>query len=104
MARELRIQSRARTDIVELAVHIGHDNVSAANRFLDASDETFASLPQQPFMGAVYPTKNPRLKGVRVIRVRGFPNHLAFYFVRANEIEIVRVIHGARDLDVALDE
>ena len=104
MASELRIRSRARTDIVELAVFIGRDSVGAADRFLDATDETFASLTEQPFLGAEYATRNPRLNGIRVIRVRGFPNHLAFYFVRTDEVEIVRVLHGARDLDAALDE
>ena len=104
MANELRIQSRARTDIVELAVFIGRDSVSAANRFLDATDETLTALTRQPFLGAEYPTKNPRLNGIRAMRVRGFPNHLAFYFVRADEVEVVRVLHGARDLDAALDE
>ena len=104
MANQLRIQSRARTDIVELAVFIGGESVSAADRFLDATDQTLASLPRQPFLGAEYPTKNPRLNGIRVIRVRGFPNHLAFYFVRADEVEVVRVLHGARDLDAALDQ
>jgi toxin ParE1/3/4 len=104
VARELRIQSRARSDIVELAVFIGRHSANAADRFLDATDETFASLAEQPFLGAEYPTKNPRLNGIRVIRARGFPNQLAFYFVRSDEVEIVRVLHGARDLDAALDQ
>jgi len=103
VASEIRIQSRARSDIVELAVYIGRDSARAANRFLDATDETFAMLAQQPFLGAEYPTKNPRLKGIRVFRVRKFPNHLTFYFARADGIEVVRVLHGARDLDAALD-
>ncbi len=31
-----------------------------------------------------------------------FPNHLVFYLQRENGIEIVRIVHGARDLDAAL--
>ena len=104
MGNELRIQSRARTDIVELAVYIGRDSIGAANRFLDATDETFAALTRQPFLGAVYPTKNPRLHGIRAVRMKRFPNHLAFYFARPDGIEVVRVLHGAQDLDAALDE
>ena len=103
MANEIRIQSRARTDVVELAVHIGRDSVLAANQFLDATDETFALLALHPFLGAEYATKNPRLKGIRVLRVKKFPNHLAFYFAREHGIEVVRVLHGAQDLDTALD-
>jgi toxin ParE1/3/4 len=103
VANEIRIQSQARSDIVELAVYIGRDSVRAANRFLDATDETFAMLAQQPFLGAEYPTSNPRLTGIRVFRVKKFPNRLAFYFAREDGIEVIRVLHGARDLDAALD-
>ena len=103
MATEIRILSQPRTDIVELAVYIGRDDISAASRFLGATEETFAMLAQQPLLGAEHTTKKSRLEGIRVFRVKKFPNHLAFYFVRGNEIEIVRVLHGSRDLDAALD-
>ncbi len=103
MAAEIRILSQARTDIVELAVHIGQDDISVASRFLDATDETFALLARQPFIGTKYVTKTPRLEGIRVFRVKKFPNHLMFYIARENEIEIVRVLHGSRDLDAAFD-
>ena len=41
---------------------------------------------------------------LRVFRIKGFPNHLAFYLERANGIEIVHVAHGARDLDAVLQD
>ena len=103
MANEIRIQSRARTDVVGLAVYIGRDNAGAANRFLDAAEKTFVILARQPLLGAKYATENPRLNGIRVFRVKKFPNRLVFYFARENGIEVVRVLHGARDLDAALD-
>ncbi len=103
MATTIRILSQARTDVVELAVYIGQDDISAASRFLDATDETFALLARQPFIGAKHTTKNARLEGIRVFRVKKFPNHLTFYIARENEIEIVRVLHGSRDLNIAFD-
>lgn len=90
---------RARLDVVELAAYIGSDNVAAANEFLDACQATFEFLAESPQLGAVYPTKNGRLVDLRAFRVKGFPNHLAFYLERVTGIEIVRVVHGARDLD-----
>ncbi len=104
MDEKIGIRPRARLDVVELASYIGKDNVTAANRFLDACETTFEFLLQSPQIGAIYCTKNPRLAALRVFRVRGFPNHLAFYLERANGIEIVRVIHGARDLDALLED
>ena len=105
-ARGQRITNKVAgtNDIVEMAVYIGRDSFGAANRFLDATDETFAALTRQSFLGAVYPTKNPRLHDIRAVRVKNFPNHLAFYFARPDGIEVVRVLHGAQDLDAALDE
>ena len=102
MAHKVDIRPRARLDVVELATFIGKDSVSAANHFLDASENTFGFLAKSPRIGAVYQTKNERLHGLRVFRVKGFSNHLTFYLETNNGIEIVRVLHGARDLDAAL--
>ena len=35
-------------------------------------------------------------------RVKGFPSHLIFYVEHIDEIEVVRILHGARDLDAEL--
>jgi len=102
MANKAGIRPQARLDVIELATYIGKDSVLAANRFLDASEATFDLLAETPQLGAIYPTKNHRLRGLRVFRVKGFPNHLAFYLDRNYGVEVVRVIHGARDLDEAL--
>ena len=74
----------------------GEGRVRVVNPYLPLA------LAESPQIGGSYPTKNDRLAGVRVFRVRAFPNHLAFYVQRQNGIEIVRVIHGSRDLDAAL--
>ena len=104
MDDQIGIRPKARMDVVELATYIGKDNVTAANRFLDACEATFEFLVKSPQIGAIYRTKNPRLVDLRVFRVKGFPNHLTFYLERANSIEIVRVVHGARDLDALLQD
>lgn len=104
MDENVGIRPRARLDVVDLATRIGRDSVTAANRFLDACEATFDFLARSPQIGGIYPTKNPRLVDLRVFRVKGFPNHLAFYLERANAIEIVRVVHGARDLEAILQE
>jgi toxin ParE1/3/4 len=102
MASKIGIRPQARLDVVELATHIGQDSVTAANRFLDACDSTFQLLAEAPGIGGSYPTKNDRLAGLRVFRVKKFPSHLTFYLQRQNGIEIVRVVHGSRDIDAAL--
>jgi len=90
--------------MVELATFILRQDAAAADRFMDACEATFQFVADWPQTGSFYPTNNSRLSGLRVFRVKGFPNHLVFYLEHRNGIDIVRVVHGARDLDVALEE
>ncbi len=52
-----------------------------------------------PGIGERRESRNPRLHGLRIWRVEGFENHLIFYRPADDGIEIVRVLHGARDID-----
>ena len=36
--------------------------------------------------------------------MKGFPKHLIFYRISENEIEVIRVIHGARDIENLFEE
>jgi len=40
--------------------------------------------------------------GVRMIAVKGFKNYLLFYLEQETSIDIIRVLHGARDIPEAL--
>jgi toxin ParE1/3/4 len=75
-----------------------------ALRFLDAFDETVAKLAPMPGTGAPYESPHPRLQNVRTWPVAGFQKYLIFYRPIEGGIEVLRVLHGARDLDVALEE
>lgn len=86
-------------DIVELAAAIGEQSIPAADRFLDATTELLSSSPG---IGGLYGSTNERFVGLRVFPVRGFRNHLIFYREREHGIEIIRVLHGASDVDAAL--
>jgi toxin ParE1/3/4 len=44
------------------------------------------------------------LEGLRMWVVADFENYLVFYFERANSIEVVRILHAARDIPVLLRE
>jgi len=49
------------------------------------------------------PFTRPELEGLRSFRVEGFENHFVFYLPRESGIEVVRVLHGARDLEAIFD-
>lgn len=40
--------------------------------------------------------------GVRMIKVKGFENYLLFYLEREASIDVIRVLHSARDIPEAL--
>ncbi|WP_322112156.1 type II toxin-antitoxin system RelE/ParE family toxin [Anabaena sp. PCC 7938] len=73
-------------------------------KFFDATRQTFSQIAQLPGIGAVYDIGNPRLMGLRKWAVKGFEKHLIFYLQRDEYIEIVRLIHSARDISQILAE
>jgi toxin ParE1/3/4 len=95
----------ARRDIVETAIYLEERNPDAALRFLAAVEETLAAIAALPGMGALRPFRHPRLAGLRMLPVRGFGHHLIFYRQTEEGIEVVRVLHGARDIEaISTDE
>jgi toxin ParE1/3/4 len=47
---------------------------------------------------------HPRLIEVRKRSVIGFRNYLVFYRVDSGRVEIIRVLHGARDISAILSD
>jgi toxin ParE1/3/4 len=61
-------------------------------------------LADAPTIGSSWETDNPKLTGLRVSAIRGFGKYLIFYRPIKNGIEVVRVLHGARNLKKVFDE
>jgi toxin ParE1/3/4 len=93
----------AECDVVECASYLHQSNPSVAVQFLDAFDSTRSLLQEFPYLGGVCEFASPNLQGIRVWSIAGFKNHLVFYRILPDEIEIVRVLHAARDLDNILE-
>lgn len=93
----------ARRDIVAIADYLDEINQALSERFLEAVEQTCARLDNMPGLGAPYPLVNPRLQYLRHHPIRGFPNYIVFYLPTDNGIEVVRVLHGARDIDTLLE-
>lgn len=85
-------------DLDECAEFIGRDNPRAALRFLEAADEEIERLAKMPGMGGPWETSDPKLAALRAKPIRGFGNYLIFYRPIQNGIEVIRVLHGSRNL------
>jgi toxin ParE1/3/4 len=91
--KKFRISSTAQTDLDEIWLFIAEDNPDAADRFHDLLLSKILILATQPLMGRVREELHPG--------VRGFPvgNYVIFYRDTPDYLEILRVLHGARDID-----
>jgi toxin ParE1/3/4 len=94
----------AEQDVVEAAVYIADDNPSAAARFMDAVDETVRGTLKMPGAGRPREFDNPALAGMRSRLVKDFENYLVFYRSTDAGIEVLRVLHGARDIDAIFQD
>jgi toxin ParE1/3/4 len=104
MTARYRVLPAADGDLDDQAGYLAeHASLETALRFYDAAAASFATLARMPAMGERWPSVAPRLAGVRVWRVEGFPKHLIFYRPTDDGIDIVRVLHGARDLETVLE-
>ena len=85
-------------DLPDIYAFIAERDSAAAERVLDAVEETFRQLARNPDCGVLYPTRNRKLRELRMFPVSGFPNYLVFYRVETASIRILYVTHGARHL------
>jgi toxin ParE1/3/4 len=105
MNPRIRQQPRAALDLVDQAAwYIKNAGPPVADRFLEAAERTAEALLVTPGMGLIRTFRDPRLTGLRVFPVKGFPKHLIFYRQVGDGIELVRVLHGARDVAAVLAE
>ncbi len=89
----VRLTAQAESDLIDIWLAIAGDSPFNADRFLDRLNRRIDSLVNHPGRGAPRPEIG---KDVRIL-IEG--NFLIVYRVTAEEAEIVRVVHGARDLD-----
>jgi toxin ParE1/3/4 len=92
MKLPVRRTRRAEADLDEIWLHIALDNVTAADRLMEqieAAEDRVAEFPQ---IGQARPEIRPDLRHWPV------GAYLIFYRVDEDEVSIVRVAHGARDL------
>lgn len=89
---------QAEKDIEELWLYIAADNMLAADRVLDDIEAQCHLIATQPGMG------RPRPELALAPDMRSFPvgRYIIFYQTLPDGIEIIRVLHSARDLDALL--
>jgi toxin ParE1/3/4 len=98
--RRVVLRPEAEHDLDEQAEYIASErSIEVALKFYAAVEETLALILAHPRMGAARRFGNPLLAGLRTCVVKGYEKHLVFYRPAKGGIEVIRVLHGARDIE-----
>ena len=104
MERRVTVRPLADRDLDEQAAYLAeHGSLDLALKFYRAASKTFRLLASQPEMGSAARYRSPALMGMRMFPIKGFSKYLAFYRPLADRVEIVRVLHAARDLETLFE-
>ena len=83
--------NQATRDLDDIWFYIAPDNMAAADGLLDEMERQCKQIARQPLMGRSRPELRPALRSFPVGR------YVLFYQPTADGIELVRVLHSARD-------
>ncbi len=89
----LRISPRASSDLIEIWSYIADDSVANADAFIDKLYQAIQALARQPGSGRHREELAPGIQSFP------FGRYIIFYRAVAGAIEIVRVLHSARDIE-----
>jgi len=92
------IRPKAMADLAEIWAYIAEDSMRQADAFAARIKGEFRTLARQPRMGRERPEL---LDGLRSFPVG---KYVIFYVPRSRGIEVVRVLHGARDLKLFFEQ
>ena len=81
----------AQADIDEIWDYIARDSLRNADRFVDRIEQRFGLLAANPRLGVARDDLRPGLRRF------GHARYLIYYRLIRDGIEVVRVVHGARD-------
>jgi toxin ParE1/3/4 len=101
-----RLRPAAVEDMEAIIDHLRERNPVAAVRFVEAAQATFEHVAFMPLAySRIHPTK-PALADIRKRPLTGaFKRYLVFYrVVDDGNVDVVRLLHSARDLDRTLGE
>ncbi len=92
------LREQARRDIDEAVQHyLTEAGPAVALAFVDALEDAHRQIGDQPAIGSPRYAHELDIPGLRFRSAGNFP-YLVFYVEREDEIDVWRVLHGARDI------
>jgi toxin ParE1/3/4 len=93
-----RFSPQSQRDLNDIGDYIAKDSPQNAARFVARLEQHCELIAQQPLIGRIRDEVRPGLRSF------GFGRYVIFYRPIAESVEIVRVIHSARDIKLAMSE
>ena len=90
--KQYRVSAAARTDLDDIWFYIAQDDVQAADKVIKVIISKFSRLAATPLLGRKRPELAAGLRSLPIFR------YVIFYIPMEDGIQIVRILHGARDL------
>ena len=98
--RRLVFSDAAVTDILEQADwYAAQSGKTLARRWEKAVTSATFLAKRRPAAENPCSFQSPQLHSLRRLPITGFPKHLVFYRFDDAEVFVIRVVHGARDLE-----
>ena len=97
-------RQQAEADFLEAVRHyLGSGGASLALRFAQAFETAIDALARHPAAGSLRYADWLRRPGLRFRQTHRFP-YLIFYVQHADRFDVLRVLHGSRDMPAMLRE
>jgi toxin ParE1/3/4 len=104
MKRQIIIGPQYEEDLAAHFAVIFKDKPEPALRFIEVADESAQLLAEMPLIGTAFETNRPLLQGIRSYPMpKHYRNYVIFYRAFDDRIELLTMLHGARDLESALE-
>jgi toxin ParE1/3/4 len=96
--RGIALRPLAPRDAEEAAAYYaGEGGLDLELRFIAALESAFEHIARHPASGSPRYAALARLEGLRFHPLKGFP-HLVFYLDAGETLDILRILHGERDI------
>lgn len=89
----VRFTPTAEADLDAICTYLADRDPGAARRWVQSVRQTCHLLGEQPHIGRARPEYGSGIRGIAAGR------YVIFYRLRDDEVEILRVLRGARDFD-----
>ncbi len=105
MARVLKRESAKRDLIAQWVWYAENASIEIADRFLLATENSLEALAERPGIGVACGFRSTGLETLRRFPVgEGFEKILLFYLPLSDGVDLVRILHGHRDLKTLFEE